>query len=123
MLYQHVRPPFWRRHPVITATAALGACWLVIHGSYVLVAVGAALGLVIYVKRRRRALAVQIAGLRARADYEYRLTLAGDPRGWYGRYPPVSAGWFPDPQNPWLLRYFDGVAWTPYTVQRYKVGQ
>ena len=58
------------------------------------------------------------AGLRARAEYEHRLSVAGDPRGVYGRYPPVQSGWFADPQNGWQLRYFDGAVWTPYTSRR-----
>ena len=58
------------------------------------------------------------AGLRARADYEYRLSLAGDQRGVFGRYPPVQPGWFPDPQNRCQIRYFDGAMWTPYAISR-----
>ena len=60
-------------------------------------------------------------GLRARAEYEHRLNLTGDPRGVFGRYPPVQPGWFPDPQNRYQLRYFDGGVWTPYTAST--VGQ
>lgn len=31
--------------------------------------------------------------------------------------PPISAnpGWYPDPQNPRLMRYFDGRVWTSST--------
>lgn len=118
MLYQRARPAFWRRHPAITGTAAIVVCWQLIHGSYVLVAVAVAAGLMIYLAGRRRALGRRDAGLRARADLENRLALAGDPRGTYGRYPPVQAGWFADPRNPWLLRYFDGSAWTVHTILR-----
>jgi hypothetical protein len=32
------------------------------------------------------------AGLRVRADFEHRLSLTGDPRGVFGRYPPVQPG-------------------------------
>ena len=56
--------------------------------------------------------------LRARADYDYRLSLAGDPRGLFGRYPPVQAGWFPDPQNRYQMRYFDGALWTGHALRR-----
>jgi hypothetical protein len=56
------------------------------------------------------------AGLRARADYEHRLNVSGDLRGFYGRYPPVQPGWFPDPQNRSQLRYFDGALWTGYSA-------
>lgn len=118
MLYQHVHPPFWRRHPWVTGAAAVIVCWQLIHGSYTLVAITAAVVLVIYIVRRRRALAIRNAGLRARADYEHRLRLAGDPRGLYGRYPPVQPGWFPDPVSPRRLRYFDGSLWTWHTVPR-----
>ncbi|WP_232425672.1 DUF2510 domain-containing protein [Mycobacterium sp. JS623] len=76
------------------------------------------MGLLIFVARRRQALAVRDARLRARAELEHRLNLAGDPRGSYGRYPPVQAGWFPDPQNGLQLRYFDGALWTAYARPR-----
>ena len=119
MLYQHVRRPFWRRHPMVTDAAALLAAWLLLLiGGQVLVAVTGIIGLLIFVGRRRRALAVRDAGLRARADYEHRLSLAGDPRGVFGRYPPAQPGWFPDPQNRYQIRYFDGAMWTPYAVWR-----
>ena len=115
MLYQQVRQSFWRRHPWFTG-AALLACWLLIHGSYVTVGVLAIVVLLVYVAERRRALATRNAELCARADYEHRLSLAGDPRGTYGRYPPVQSGWFPDPRYPGVLRYFDGSVWTGYTT-------
>ncbi len=117
MLYQQTRP-FWRRHPIATATTALMAYWWIVNGWYEALSVVALAGLLIFVTRRRRALAIRNAGLRARADYEHRLSLAGDQRGLYGRYPPVQAGWFPDPGTACRMRYFDGVAWTPYTWQR-----
>jgi hypothetical protein len=72
----------------------------------------------LFLSRRRKAIAIRDAGLRARADYEYRLSLRGDQRGVFGRYPPVQAGWFPDPQNRCQIRYFDGVMWTPHAVRR-----
>lgn len=93
-------------------------CWLLIHGWYIpLVAIvlGATLS---HVARHKRDIERRNAGLRARADYEHRLNLVGDPRGLYGRYPPVQAGWFPDPIYPRLLRYFDGASWTTLTVPR-----
>lgn len=82
------------------------------------IAIAVAIGLFIVVRRRARSLALRDAGLRARADYEHRLRLAGDPRGLYGRYPPVQPGWFPDPQKGSQMRYFDGALWTPYTRTR-----
>ena len=97
---------------------AMIVCWQLINGAYILVAVEVAVAVIIYVRRRRHAAGIRDAGLRARADFEHRLTLAGDPRGLYGRYPPVQPGWFTDPRNPWLLRYFDGAAWTGHTVRR-----
>ncbi len=73
-----------------------------------LVAVVGLAWLGVAIRRRMRANALRDAGLRARAEYEHRLNLSGDPRGIYGRYPPVQPGWFPDPQNRSQLRYFDG---------------
>jgi hypothetical protein len=117
MLYQQVRRPFWQRHSWLTGTAAVLAVWLVWSGSHVVVAAAGIAWLAIAVRRRWRANARRDAGLRARADFEHRLNLAGDPRGFYGRYPPVQqAGWFQDPQNRYQLRYFDGGLWTGYTA-------
>jgi hypothetical protein len=116
VLYQRVRQPFWHRHPVVTGAAAVLGIWLWWSGAHVLVALIGVAWLAIAVHRRRRAIALRDAGLRARADYEHRLNLSGDPRGIYGRYPPVQPGWFPDPQNRWQLRYFDGGLWTGYTA-------
>jgi hypothetical protein len=118
VLYQQVRTPFWRRHRFVTGGAALMAFWWLANGWYEAVAVTAIAGLLLYVSRRRKALAIRDAGLRARAEYEYLLSLRGDQRGVFGRYPPVQAGWFPDPQNRCQIRYFDGVMWTPHAVRR-----
>ena len=118
MLYQQVRTPFWRRHRFVAGGAALMAFWWLANGWYEAVAVTAIAGLLLYVSRRRKALAIRDAGLRARAEYEYLLSLRGDQRGVFGRYPPVQAGWFPDPQNRCQIRYFDGVMWTPHAVRR-----
>jgi hypothetical protein len=118
MLYQQAHRSFWRRHPVITAIGVVLALWWLHNGWYGALAVTAITGLLIFVARHRHALAVRDAGLRARAEFEHRLSVAGDPRGIFGRYPPVQPGWFPDPQNPWQLRYFDGALWTPYARAR-----
>ncbi len=118
MLYQDLRPPFWRRHPWFTGAAALIVCWQLAHGSYAVVGAAALLAGIVYLRRLHRAKVRRNAGLRARAEYEHRLRLAGDPRGLYGRYPPVAPGWFPDPQSRYQLRYFDGGVWTPYAVPR-----
>ncbi len=118
MFDQQTRPPFWRRHPWMSGTAALLTALLLFDGWYLTVGTAAALVLFVAVRRRMRALAIREAGLRARADYEYRLSLAGDPRGVFGRYPPVQAGWFPDPQNRLQMRYFDGAMWTRHAVRR-----
>jgi hypothetical protein len=117
MLYQRVRQPFWQRHPWVTGAGALLTCWLLLNGAYTVVATTAIIGLFIFVGRRRRAMELRNAGLRARADFEHRLSLAGDPRGVFGRYPPVQPGWFPDPQCPCQLRYFDGAIWTAWSVR------
>jgi hypothetical protein len=118
VLYQQIRPSFWRRHPLVTVTALAVFAWQLLAGWYVTVMLAAIIALALPVRRRRRENAVREAGLRARADYEYRLSLAGDARGTYGRYPPLQAGWFPDPQNRRVMRYFDGVTWTPYAAAR-----
>ena len=118
MLYEQVSRPFWRRHPVVTSAAALVTFWWLVNGWYEAVGVTAIIGLLLFVNRRRKALAIRNAGLRARADYEHGLSLHGDQRGVFGRYPPVQAGWFADPQNHCRIRYFDGVAWTAHTVVR-----
>ena len=99
----------------MTAAVAV-AVWLVYNGAQVFVAVVGLAWLAVAVRRRLRANALRDAGLRARAEDEPRLNLSGDPRGIYGRYPPVQAGWFPDPQNRCQLRYFDGAVWTGYTA-------
>lgn len=90
--------------------------WLLWIGAYLPLAVSGLAWLALAIRRHRRETARRDAGLRARAEYEYRLSLHGDPRGIYGRYPPVQPGWFPDPQNRWQLRYFDGGLWTGYTA-------
>jgi hypothetical protein len=118
MLFQQVRRSFWRRRPLVTGAGLVFTLWWLHNGWYEALAVTAVVGLLIFVARRRRALTVRDAGLRARAEFEHRLSLAGDPRGIYGRYPPVQAGWFPDPQNGSQLRYFDGALWTPYARLR-----
>jgi hypothetical protein len=116
MLYQQVRRPFWQRHPLATAATVGLTVWLWIGGAHVLVAVAGIAWLAVIVRKRMRAIALRDAGLRARADYEHRLNLRGDPRGIFGRYPPVQPGWFADPQNRCQLRYFDGAVWTSYTA-------
>ena len=116
VLYQRLRPPFWQRHPWFTGAAIFIVCWALIHGSYVPIVAIALTAMLAHIARRKRTQARRNAGLRARADYEHRLNLAGDPRGIYGRYPPVQPGWFPDPVYPRLLRYFDGSAWTGFTL-------
>jgi hypothetical protein len=116
MLYQQIRPPFWQRHPLVTGVVALSGVWLFAHGWYTVVALTASVALIITIDRHRKAVALRRAALRARADYEHRLNLAGDPRGLYGRYPPIQPGWFTDPQNRSQLRYFDGSVWTWHTA-------
>ena len=118
MLFQQVHRSFWRRHPIFTGAGLVFALWWLYIGAYDALAVTAVIGLLIFVARRRRALAIRDAGLRARAEFEHRLSLAGDQRGVFGRYPPVQPGWFPDPQNRSQLRYFDGALWTPYARLR-----
>ena len=103
---------------MVTGAGLVLTLWWLYIGAYEALAVTAVIGLLIFVARRRRALAVRDAGLRARAELEHRLSLARDLRGIYGRYPPVQPGWFPDPQNGSQLRFFDGALWTPYAQRR-----
>ena len=117
MLY-YAHQPFWRRHPVIAGTAVFLACWLLAEGWYVTVTLVAGAVLLFAIRRSTRARRVRHAGLRARAELEHRFAQWGDQRGVFGRYPPVQPGWFPDPQNRWQWRYFDGVSWTGYAVRR-----
>jgi hypothetical protein len=110
--------PYWRRHPVLSAAAlALGYVALM-HGWYAPVAVVAGWAALVSARRRWRKAAQRHAALRARADYEHRLSLVGDPRGLYGRFPPVQAGWFPDPGRKTQWRYFDGAFWTGHVAPR-----
>lgn len=99
MLYEPARPPFVRRHPVVVGAAAAVAVWWLWLGWYwpLLLIVGTGMGLAI--RRRRRAAVIRDAGLRARADFEHRLCLAGDPRGTFGRFPPVQTHWYAGPQR------------------------
>lgn len=108
---------FWRRHPAFTGMAALLAAWLLVEGWYVTVGVTAAIVVVLTVRRTRLLRRVRHRALRAHADFEHHMLLAGDQRGTFGRYPPVQPGWFPDPQNRWQWRYFDGAHWTGYAVR------
>ena len=118
MVYQQVHRSFWRRHPVVTGAGLVLTLWWLHNGWYEAVAVTGIIGLLVFVACRRRALTVRDAGLRARADFEHRLNLSGDPRGVFGRFQPVQPGWFPDPQNRSQMRYFDGALWTPFAQPR-----
>lgn len=118
MQYQQLHTPIWRRYPLSTAAVLLCATWLVMDGSYTVVAAAAGVAAFIAVRRYRRTRSIQRAGLRARADLEHRMTLTGDPRGIYGRFPPVQAGWFADPGHVRQIRYFDGAGWTGHTASR-----
>lgn len=112
MLFQQPARPFVQRHPWLTAGSLLCLAWLITHGAYgeaVIAATGIGL---IAARRHRRSRDIRRAGLRARADLEHHLALAGDPRGTFGRFPPVQPGWFTDPVDRSRIRYFDGAAWT-----------
>jgi Protein of unknown function (DUF2510) len=118
MQYQQPTSPFWQRHPLTTAAVLLCGTWLLINDSHPVVAAAAGVAAVITARRYLRARAIRRAGLRARADLEHRLVMTGDPRGIYGRFPPVQAGWFADPGHARQIRYYDGVAWTRHTASR-----
>jgi len=115
---QHIALPYWRRHPVVSAVGVAVLCWAWLQGWYLTVVL--VLGWTAFVVARRhwRVAARRRAELRARAEYEHRLSLAGDPRGLYGRFPPVQAGWFPDPGGARQWRYFDGALWTGHVAPR-----
>jgi Protein of unknown function (DUF2510) len=114
----HVYVPFWRRHPVLVGAAAFLTCWWLANGWYWTVALLVTTVALVAIRRTRRARARRHAGLRARAEYENRLSQYGDPRGVFGRYPPIQPGWFADPVSRRGLRYFDGAGWTGYTATR-----
>lgn len=116
MLFQQPARPFVQRHPWLTAGSLLCLAWLMTHGDYSLATVTAATVGVIAVRRHRRARVIRQSGLRARADLEHHLALAGDPRGTFGRFPPVQQGWFADPVDRSRIRYFDGAAWTGHVA-------
>lgn len=97
MLYQQVHRVFPRRHPVLTSAGVMVVALWLWNGWYEAVTVTAIAAVLLFANHRRRTLAIRHAGLRARAEYEHQLSLSGDPRGMFGRYPPVQAGWFPDP--------------------------
>jgi hypothetical protein len=118
MLYQQVHRSFWRRHPVVVGAGLLVVFWWLWNGWYTGVAIAAIVVMLLVARHSRRTRAIRDAGLRARADYEHRLSLAGDSRGVFGRYPPVQSGWFPDPRNRYQIRYFDGSMWTQHAVRR-----
>jgi Protein of unknown function (DUF2510) len=115
-MLHYAHQPFWRRHPVLTGAAAFAVCWLLVNGWYGTVAVATAGVLLIVIRRTRRMRARRDAALRARADYEHRLTQCGDQRGIFGRFPPLQPGWFADPYRLARLRYFDGATWTGHTT-------
>ncbi len=87
--YPQARQPFWHRHPFVTGGALVVAFWLLQHGWYLSVAIPVAVVLLVSLRRRRRRAQRRRAALLARADFEHRLLMAGDPRGVHGRYPPV----------------------------------
>ncbi|HKP43191.1 DUF2510 domain-containing protein [Mycobacterium sp.] len=123
MFYQQGPRQFWRRHPIATGAGVVLTCWWLSNRWYEAVAVVAVLATLVFVSHRRKVLARRDSGLRARADFEHGLMLAGDPRGTFGRYPPVQPGWFPDPQSPCQIRYFDGATWTHFAKPRQTFGQ
>ena len=118
MFDHRVALPYWRRHPLLTAAGLSLACWALLHGWYGTVTIVVAAATLTAIRRHRHTAARRRVELRARADYEHLLSLAGDPRGLYGRFPPVQAGWFPDPARTGRWRYFDGAFWTGYVTSR-----
>ncbi|PRC53498.1 hypothetical protein C6A85_53535, partial [Mycobacterium sp. ITM-2017-0098] len=84
--YQDVHRSFPRRHPAVTLVAVVTAAWWLWQGWYAPLVLTGAVALLVMVHRHRRAVTIRNAGLRARAEYEHRLSLAGDPRDMYGRY-------------------------------------
>ncbi len=90
------RPSFASRHPVWTTLGALFVLGLVIEYWWVIVlaaaCVAAIYGITTMHKRselRAAAQAQAAAAIAARADFEHRRYLAGDPTGVYGQYPPA----------------------------------
>lgn len=118
MLLQHTRPAFWRRHRLLTIAGLLCGTWLLMNGWYVTVAAAVAFVVLVSLRRGHRARSIRRAGLRARAEFEHQLATSGDLRGIYGRFPPLQAGWFPDPRDRRRLRFFDGASWSGHTLAR-----
>jgi len=98
--------------------AVLLVAWHVWIGWTVPVAIMVITALLLWVRHRRRELLRHEAALRARAEFEHRMALAGDQRGIFGRFPPVQPGWFNDPVYPQWVRYYDGELWTGHVVKR-----
>ena len=57
MLYQHVRRPFWRRHPAVSVIVLAMTSWWLWHGWYQALALTAVVGLLVGFSRHRRAAA------------------------------------------------------------------
>ncbi|WP_433194149.1 DUF2510 domain-containing protein [Nocardia sp. CA-107356] len=46
------------------------------------------------------------------------LIVRGGSRRPNHRPPSMTPGWYPDPANPGVVRWFDGQQWTPHTQPR-----
>lgn len=76
---------------ILLAAFTVEFWWLLLAVVVVVVVVVLARRAARAAEERRRAAAAERAALAARADQQHAWTLAGDPRGTYGRYPPASS--------------------------------
>ena len=88
--------------------------WLLMNGSYTVVAAAAGVVAVITARRYRRARAIRRAGLRARADFEHRLAWPATRAASSAAIRPCSRAGSPIRKTVLQMRYFDGALWTPY---------
>ncbi len=93
--------------------------WWLWHGAYEPSSVAAVATLLLWVAAvadapSRFAMQVCAPARTTSTDSAFPVTRAASSAG----YPPVQAGWFPDPQNRCQIRYFDGALWTQHVVWR-----
>jgi flagellar motor component MotA len=89
------RKSFAEQHPILLGVGIiLGACTVAALWQLFLILAIVGLGYGAYRlanawNKGRQSGQQRRAQLTARADYEHRLWMGGDPRGFYGRYPPA----------------------------------
>lgn len=67
-------------------------------------------------KKQNKLIAQQTAAIQQQTAAQQQFTAQQYPPQQPQVVPPTTpAGWYPDPQNPAVSRYWDGSAWTPAT--------